>query len=240
VRGRGYENTTVEQIAEAAETSTTTFYRYFPVKEDVMLANDASPLFEAVIAGRPDGEPLAATVRAAMAAVVAAAEADRDLTLARMRLIAAVPALEARVAGRERATIGVLAGLLARRAGRPADDYQVELVAFALAGVVFTASRRWVAAGGATPLAALVDQALTTVGPLLDALGPAGPLLLFRQGNSPVRRWCRKLAAGARARRPHWEGMRGRRRWMPSSGMTGIASRSSCSAATRTGCWWSR
>jgi AcrR family transcriptional regulator len=40
---RGYEHTTVEQIAEAAETSTTTFYRYFPTKEDVVLDNDASP-----------------------------------------------------------------------------------------------------------------------------------------------------------------------------------------------------
>jgi Bacterial regulatory proteins, tetR family len=40
---QGYEHTTVEQIVEAAETSTTTFYRYFPTKEDVVLDNDASP-----------------------------------------------------------------------------------------------------------------------------------------------------------------------------------------------------
>jgi len=43
-----------------------------------------------------------------MAAVVAAAEADRDLTLARMRLVATVPALEARYAGEERRTIDLL------------------------------------------------------------------------------------------------------------------------------------
>src|ERR1700735_3662262 len=76
---QGYERTTVEQIAEAAETSTTTFYRYFPTKEDVVLDNDASPLFEATVAARPAGESLTATIRAAMAAVVDAAEADRDL-----------------------------------------------------------------------------------------------------------------------------------------------------------------
>jgi AcrR family transcriptional regulator len=167
---QGFEHTTVEQIAEAAETSTTTFYRYFPAKEDVVLDNDASPLFDATVATRPAGEPLTATIRAAMAAVVAAAEADRDLTLARMRLIGTVPALEARHAGQERRTIDYLAGLLASRTGRPADDYQLELVAFVLAGVVFTASRRWVADQGATSLAALVDQALTTVEPLLTAL----------------------------------------------------------------------
>jgi AcrR family transcriptional regulator len=167
---QGYDRTTVEQIAEAAETSTTTFYRYFPTKEDVVLDNDASPLFEATVAARAADEPLTATIRAAMGAVVTAAEADRDLTLARMRLVAAVPALEARYAGEERRTINVLTRLLAGRTGRPTDDYQLELVAFVLAAVLFTASRRWVAEGGATSFAALVDQALTTVEPLLTAL----------------------------------------------------------------------
>ncbi|HEX3492925.1 MAG TPA: TetR/AcrR family transcriptional regulator [Streptosporangiaceae bacterium] len=174
---QGYEHTTVEQIAEAAETSTTTFYRYFPTKEDVVLDNDASPLFEATVATRPAGEPLAATIRAAMAAVVGAAEADRDHTLARMRLIETVPALEARYAGQERRTIDYLARLLAGRTARPPDDYQIELVAFVLAGVLFTASRRWVADQGATPMTGLVDQALTTIEPLLTALErPTGTL----------------------------------------------------------------
>jgi hypothetical protein len=135
-----------------------------------VLDNDASPRFEATVATRPAGEPLTATIRAAMAAVVAAAEADRDLTLARMRLVATVPALESRYAGEERRTIDVLTRLLASRTGRPTDDYQLELIAYVLAGVVFTASRRWVAEQGATPLASLVDQALTTIEPLLAAL----------------------------------------------------------------------
>jgi hypothetical protein len=39
-----------------------------------------------------------------------------------------------------------------------------------LAAVLFTASRRWVAEQGATPLTILVDQALTTIEPLLAAL----------------------------------------------------------------------
>ncbi len=167
---QGYEHTTVEQIVEAAETSTTTFYRYFPTKEDVVLDNDASPLFEATVGSRPADEALTATIRSAMAAVVEAAEADRDLTLARMRLVASVPALEARYAGEERRTIELLTGLLASRTGRPVDDYQLELVAFVLAGVLFTASRRWVAGQGAASLTALVDQALTTVEPLLAGL----------------------------------------------------------------------
>src|SRR5215203_7523738 len=46
---RGYEATTVAQIAEAAEVSESTFFRYFPTKEDVVLWDEFDPLvFEAL------------------------------------------------------------------------------------------------------------------------------------------------------------------------------------------------
>ena len=41
---QGYEATTVEQIAEAAEISPSTFFRYFPTKEDVVVEDDYDPL----------------------------------------------------------------------------------------------------------------------------------------------------------------------------------------------------
>ena len=167
---QGYEQTTVEQIAEAAETSTTTFYRYFPTKEDVVLDDDYDTLIAATVATRPAGEPLTSTIRAAAAAVVAAGEADREHVIARLRLMAAVPALDARYAAEERKTIDLLTGLLADRTGRPAGDYQLSLTAAALVAVLFTAARRWATERGATPLATLLDQAITTIDPLLTAL----------------------------------------------------------------------
>jgi AcrR family transcriptional regulator len=166
----GYEQTTVEQIAEAAETSTTTFYRYFPTKEDVVLYDDYDPIVEATIASRPAGEALTDTFRAAAAAVAAASETDQDSNLARLALIATAPALDARYAGEQRRSTGLIARLLADRTGRTAGDYQVQLTAAAFIAVLFTASQRWAADRGAVPLRTLVDQAVTTVEPLLAAL----------------------------------------------------------------------
>jgi AcrR family transcriptional regulator len=52
---QGYSATTVDQIAEAAEVSQSTFFRYFPTKEDVVLTDDYDPLIAAAIRAQPAG-----------------------------------------------------------------------------------------------------------------------------------------------------------------------------------------
>ena len=68
-REQGYDETTVEQIAEAAEVSPSTFFRYFPTKEDVVLQDDMELLWMDVFLAQPaDMGPIAAlrvSVRAA-------------------------------------------------------------------------------------------------------------------------------------------------------------------------------
>ncbi len=169
-QAQGYEQTTVEQIAEAADTSTTTFYRYFPTKEDVVLDDDYDAIVEATITGQPADEALADTFRAAALAVAAATEADQENNLARLSLIGTSPVLDARHAGEERRSVAMIARLLADRTARAASDYEVQLTAAAAMAVLFTASRRWAAVQGTVPFSTLVDQAVTTVEPLLAAL----------------------------------------------------------------------
>jgi AcrR family transcriptional regulator len=172
----GYERTTVEQIAAAAETSTTTFYRYFPTKEDVVLSDEYDPLFEQIAADRPADEPLPAAVLAASSAAVAAATADpadRAYSLVRLHLAAAVPAIQARLAVEDRKTYEVIARVLAARTGRTTDDYPLRVAAAALTSVQFEASRYWAEHDGVDDLTELITQAVTTVAPLLMALESA-------------------------------------------------------------------
>ena len=61
-QAQGYDATTVEQIAEAAEISPSTFFRYFPTKEDVVLYDYTDPLLIAAFEAQPpEMSPIQAT-----------------------------------------------------------------------------------------------------------------------------------------------------------------------------------
>ncbi|MBO3744520.1 TetR family transcriptional regulator [Streptosporangiaceae bacterium NEAU-GS5] len=69
---KGYEATTIDQIAGAVEVSPRTFFRYFASKEEVALAPPADGLehFLAELSERPDDEPPFAAMANAMRSVI--------------------------------------------------------------------------------------------------------------------------------------------------------------------------
>lgn len=99
---KGYEETTLAEIAAEAEVSTRTFFSYFASKEDVLFFDGGTRLataLEMISARRPD-EPLADLLIRLIEAGFGQAEMDPDFAIVvsplRMRLIMTVPALQAR------------------------------------------------------------------------------------------------------------------------------------------------
>jgi AcrR family transcriptional regulator len=134
---QGYEQTTVEQIAEAAEVSPSTFFRYFPTKEDVVLYDALDPLLVEAFRAQPDGLSATDALRAAMHEVFAGL-APEQLADQRDRaaLALSVPALQNAWMGELLRTQRMLSDLVAERTGRDATDPAVRIHSGALLGAL--------------------------------------------------------------------------------------------------------
>ena len=143
-REQGYQHTTVEQIATAAEVSPSTFFRYFPTKEDLILQDDMDArMIEALDRQPAELSPLAA-VRAATREVFGSySEADLDVVRETTQLMMTVPEIRARAVDEFARTIGVVSEAMARRAGRPADDLNARVMAGAIIGVIMSITIPW-------------------------------------------------------------------------------------------------
>ncbi len=158
---QGYDATTVEQIAEASEVSPSTFFRYFPTKEDVVLQDDYDPLLMASLRLQPpDMPPLTAIRSAFRQAFGEIPQEEQSQVLFRTKLSTSVPALRARTVENLFSTIEMLAGAVAERAGRDPRSPAVRTLVGAVLGAMLPALFTWVEHDGATPLPALVDEAL--------------------------------------------------------------------------------
>jgi AcrR family transcriptional regulator len=159
---QGYDATTCEQIAAAAEVSPATFFRYVPTKEDVVLQDDYDPLMAAAVAARPARERPFQAVRRALAETLAQLpENEMTVVHERTRLLLSVPALRARVHEQTETARGALAAVLATRLGRPTDDLAVQAIAAACAAAVSVGVERWARDGGR--LSDHIDTALAAL-----------------------------------------------------------------------------
>lgn len=99
---KGYENTTVAEIAAAVDISPRTFFTYFSSKEDVLFlpAEGRTEAFVAALADHPPGESagqgLLRLYDVMMRSMAASDDLDVALSPVRTRLIATEPALRAR------------------------------------------------------------------------------------------------------------------------------------------------
>ncbi len=143
-REQGYHATTVEQIAAAAEVSPSTFFRYFPTKEDVVLQDDMETLMLEAFERQPPEAGLVAAVRAATREIQGAMDqAHWEQLRQTAELAMTTPEVRARALDDFSRTIAMMAEAMAKRTGRRTGDLAVRAVSGAIFGVILAVTAPW-------------------------------------------------------------------------------------------------
>jgi len=166
---KGFDDTTIEEIADAVEVSPRTFFRYFTSKEEVLFAKDAGKEADLVafLATRPPNESTLEKLRAALLGWAADYEQDRPRMLQRAKVVIGTPSLNAAALAHWQAQEdAVLAALLAADPG--ADDGETRLVVAVSFAALRVTIKAWLAEGGTGHLPGLAAAALERLSRGLD------------------------------------------------------------------------
>ncbi|NEB81700.1 TetR family transcriptional regulator [Streptomyces sp. SID14478] len=145
IMDQGYDATTVEQIAEAAEVSPSTVFRYFPTKEDIVLTDEFDPIVERELRKRPADESIVDSLRHIIDHAMNLAQhgEDAEVSKLRMRLQVEVPAVRSRMMESMSVTGQMMCRVIADRTGRDEGDLEVRAYAMGLVGALMEAARYW-------------------------------------------------------------------------------------------------
>jgi AcrR family transcriptional regulator len=154
---RGYEATTVAEIAAAAGVSERTFFRHFPDKREVLFAG-ANAFAEAILEGATsaprEASPLEVLARA-LGAVADELEQRRVFARRRREVITSAPELyERELAKLDRVATSLAAVLRERRVSEP----RASVLALAGVGAFHAAFARWCDAPAGPPLRDVLDE----------------------------------------------------------------------------------
>jgi TetR/AcrR family transcriptional regulator, regulator of mycofactocin system len=175
---RGFDATTVEQIAEAADIAPRTFFRYFPSKDAVLFGDLTSETqrMRAVLATRPADEHPMRSLAAAMLDAAERMEADRPQHLMRAELLHALDATgeyELHLL-RQRWVQDVTDAVAERLGTRAGTDPRPGAWTMTLVGCFASAIHAWLARSDGAPLRqVLVGVLADTVDGLAQAANEA-------------------------------------------------------------------
>jgi mycofactocin system transcriptional regulator len=158
---RGFDATTVDEIAAAAGIGRRTFFRYFPSKNDIPWGafEDELERMRVRLKASPPEIPLMDAIRVALIDFNRVAPAQVPLHRRRMELILRVPTLLAHSTLRFTAWREVVAEFVAERTGRRPDDLAPQAIAHAVLGVAIAAYEHWLDDPG-SDLGTLLDDAM--------------------------------------------------------------------------------
>jgi AcrR family transcriptional regulator len=157
----GFDEVTIEAVAEAAESSPRTVYRYFGAKEMLVIWDEEDEAPVSPILGQLTGDdPIDAVRQAMRAAFEAMDESDLRRMRRRTRLVYTNASIEAAFALHAYEKSRGLAAAIASARG---DDFEAQVFAHALVGGLVGAMRHWCLSGFTTPPSEFVDRALTVL-----------------------------------------------------------------------------
>ncbi len=159
-REQGYAATSIEQIAEAAEVSSTTVFRYFPTKPDLVIYDDLDARFLQAARAQPTDLNIVQLLRNSIRSVLSGPrDYEMDTLREREQLMWSEPEVRTAMLAELVRTLREAVEFVAERTGRPVDDDKVIATAGAVIGVSLAA---WFACEGDTSLArysGLLDSA---------------------------------------------------------------------------------
>lgn len=137
---RGFQATTVEDIAHAVEISPSTFFNYFSSKEAVVMEDELDPPILAAFNAQPAGVNPIGALRNAMRSVFSDLTPEQDLFMRqRMKLIASDPDLRAAMLNQFSGMVNQVAEVMAGRLRRKASEFAVRNLSGAVLGVLMAA-----------------------------------------------------------------------------------------------------
>lgn len=164
INEQGYDATTIEQIAERAEVSPSTVFRYFPTKEDIVLTDEYDPILMAELRERPADEPWMESLRYLMkAAIGVGMREEPEATRLRAHLMVQVPAVRSRMLESMSVTGRLLTQAIAERTGQDPDGLEARVYTMSLIGGLSEISLYWAENDFRDDLNDLVDRALEVI-----------------------------------------------------------------------------
>lgn len=161
---RGFERTTVDDVAEAAGIGRRTFFRYFASKNDVVWGDFDAALehFRTELAKVSTDVPLMDGLREAVVAFNALPEGAEPQHRVRMAMVLHTPALQAHSTLRYAGWRAVVAEHVARRRGQQPSDFGPQLLAHQCLASCVAAYEEWLCSPGSS-LPRLLDQAFRSL-----------------------------------------------------------------------------
>lgn len=176
---KGYENTTVDEIAEAADVAVRTFFRYFSSKQHVLfgdVAHGRIALLRAALDARPMDEAPLDSVRAVLDHMDIGGHDEEQQILRRIQLIERQPSLVATYLLLTNAVRQSLVEFVSDRTGlSPLDDPYPLLLATAATSSWDIALYIWSASGGRRSLSDLRRETFAALSAGIPAF-PGEPL----------------------------------------------------------------